>query len=130
MAPKNHARGKNSSMGSPTAKNLFTKRGLFWRAKLSRNEFSFSDPTLICTWVPLFGVGWGSFKFWFMFRRHFALIHTIVPFPFLFSLDSQTNDGGLFANWSFPRLAPLWGPNGEDLAVFMPLWVGKKNTIG
>ena len=46
---------------------------------------------------------------------------------FFFYMDPLTNDEGAIS--SFPKLAPLWGPNGEDVAVCTPSWVGQKGEI-
>ena len=58
---------------------------------------------------------------WLVCRLHCVSIPTQVPFHF-FSLDA--NAGGPRCYLRFSKTSPLWGPTGEDFAIFRSAWVG------
>ena len=60
--------------------------------------------------------------FWLASSRHCTSIRPKSYCTIVFYMDPITNDGSRFPCSYFARLAPLWGPTGEDLAFFRPSW--------
>ena len=63
-------------------------------------------------------------KSWLGYSHHCASIQTLVPFHFFVLYRPLTKTGVPGAITKFPRSAPFEGPTGEDLAIFLPAWVG------
>ena len=55
---------------------------------------------------------------------HCVLIQTLAPFHFFLLYRPLTNEEVPGVMFKSLRLAPLWGPTGEDLAVFRFAWIG------